>query len=123
MNTIESLKWRASVRNFDTQKEVTQNDIERLIDAANLAATSMGLQPFKLVIVKDKNLQKELVQYSYGQEHVGQASHLLVFAIETDINQETVDAYIQRAMDIRNQPYEALEVYENSLSNYIPMMD
>lgn len=123
MSIIESLKWRAAVRKFDASKKVNEQDLEKLLDAGNLTATSMGLQPFKIVVVSNEELQKQMVPMSYNQQHVAEASHILVFAIETNINQEKVDAYIERAMELRKASKADLEGYKNSVSSYISMMD
>ena len=123
MKLIESLKWRAAVRKYDTAKKVSKQDLETLLEAGNLAATSMGLQPFKIIVIENKDIQKDLVSLSYNQQQVAEASHILVFAIETEINQETVDAYIDRAVEVRDVPYSALEGYKNSISGYLAMMD
>ena len=122
MEVLTPLKWRAAVRKFDISKEVTDEQLETLLQAGNLTATSMGLQPFKIVVVKNKALQKELVPLSYNQAHVADASHILVFAIETDVNQANVDRYIKRAMEVRNVPFSALEGYKNSISGYMSTM-
>lgn len=123
MDVIESLKWRAAVRKYDTTKKVSQQDLETLLEAGNLTATSMGLQPFKIVVVSNDTLKKQLVPMSYNQQHVAEASHVLVFSIETDINQHTIDKYIERAMELRNLSITDLQGYKDSISNYISMMD
>ncbi|UTW61754.1 NAD(P)H-dependent oxidoreductase [bacterium SCSIO 12741] len=119
---MDSLKWRAAVRKYDTSKKVSAEDLELLLEAGNLTATSMGLQPFKIVVVSDPELQRNLVPESYNQQHVADASHILVFAVETDLGQKDVDAYIKRAMELRNLPASALEGYKNSISHYLGSM-
>jgi len=123
MKALESLKWRAAVRNYDTSKKVNEQDLETLLEAGNLTATSMGLQPFKIIVVSNDEMKKQLVPMSYNQQHVGDASHVLVFAIETDINQDTVDAYIDRAIELRKQSAKDLQGYKDTVSNYMSMMD
>lgn len=123
MDVLESLKWRAAVRHFDTEKEVSSENLEKLIQAGNLTATSMGLQPFKMVVVRNKALQQELVPVSYNQQHVAEASHVLVFAIETNIGEDAIEAYINRSIELRNVSREALDGYRNSISGYISTMD
>ena len=45
MNIIDSLKWRYAVKKFDTNKNLSEIQIETLKEAFNLTATSYGLQP------------------------------------------------------------------------------
>lgn len=54
MKLIESLQWRSATKQFDTTKQVSQDDLETLIEAANLAPTSGGMQPFKLIVISNK---------------------------------------------------------------------
>jgi len=123
MSILESLKWRAAVRKFDVMKKVSDQDLETLLEAGNLTATSMGLQPFKIGVVSNADLLAKLVPLSYNQGHVAEASHLLVFAIETGIDETIIDNYIKRAMELRNLPFSALEGYKNSISGYLSSMD
>ena len=122
MEVLESLKWRAAVRKYDTNRKVSNADLEALLEAGNLTPTSMGLQPFKIMVVRNAELQQKLVPISYNQQHVAEASHILVFAIETNVDLQTVDAYIERAMDRRQVPSTALDGYKNSISGYISTM-
>ncbi|WP_196893423.1 NAD(P)H-dependent oxidoreductase [Aureivirga marina] len=123
MNIIESLKWRAAVRNFNSAKKVSQKDVETLVEAGNLTATSMGLQPFKIIVLNNEEIQQKLVPFSYNQKQVADASHILIFAIETEINQQTIENYFQRTIEIRNVEAKDFENHKNSMSNYLSMMD
>ncbi|CAM1341741.1 NAD(P)H-dependent oxidoreductase [Tenacibaculum amylolyticum] len=123
MDLIESLKWRASVRNYDTSKKIEEQDLEKLIEAGNLTATSMGLQPFKIVVLSNEELQKKLVPISYNQQQVAQASHILVFAVDTNINESAIDNYINRVIEVRGVTNDSLEGYKQSMTNYLTMMD
>lgn len=123
MEALEALKWRASVRNFESTKKVSDEDLATLLEAGNLAATSGGLQPFKIVVVSNEELKKQLVPLSYNQEQVGTASHVLIFATETIIGENTVDAYIDRAAEVRGLEHAALEDYKNSMNGYMQMMN
>ena len=76
--TLDSLYWRYAVKKFDPSKILPEEKVEQLTKAFNLTATSYGLQPMRLVVIQDKDLQGSLVPHSYGQPQVADASHLLV---------------------------------------------
>lgn len=122
MNTIQLLKERASVKKFDPNKKISNADIEILIEAGNLSASSGGLQPYKMVVVSNDSLKKELVAHSYNQSQVADASHLLVFAVETSIGEPTVKRYVERAAAVRNQSMESLQGYYESMKGYVESM-
>lgn len=123
MSIIESLEWRAAIKKFDPVEKVGQEDLEQLLNAANLSATSGGLQPFKVVVVSEGELKSKLEPHGYGQEQFGTASHILVFAVETNISGETVDAYAARAAEVRGKGKEEMIGYADSMKMYINSMD
>ncbi len=123
MSLLESLKWRSAIKKFDTSKKVSKEDIEVLLTAGNLAPTSGGLQPFKIIIVSNDDLKKKLVAASYEQPQVADASHLLVFAIEQEIDEEIVNRYIKRAEEVRGKGKESLIAYSESMKYFISTMD
>lgn len=117
MNIIDQLKWRYATKKFDASKVLSEEKIEILKHAFNLTATSYGLQSLKLVIVSNATIRKELVQHSYGQEQVLNASHLLVICIEDDIVDTNVDIHFDTIKDIRSTPETILAPYRLDLKN------
>ena len=115
MNVIEKLQWRYATKKFDAQRVLPEEKIETLKHSFNLTATSYGIQPLRLVILKDKVLQESLVPFSWNQRQVADASHVLVFCIETDISEDTVRKYFSRVKAIRNTPAEVLQPFEDFL--------
>ena len=115
MTIIDKLKWRYATKKFDSNKYISQDKIELLKEAFNLTATSYGLQPVKLLFIKDKVLQEKLVSVSMDQEQIVQASHVMVFCIEKHINQEYIEAYFDRIRTIRNTPESILKPFEDFL--------
>ena len=115
MSIIEQLEWRYATKKFDSEALIPDRTIALLKDAFNLTATSYGLQPIKLVLIKDKALQKDLVKHSMNQEQVAQASHVLVFCIETNIDKEFIETYFDRVQQIRNTSDDILQPFEDFL--------
>jgi nitroreductase len=117
MNTIEKLQWRYATNFFDNNLYIPIEKLNILKEAFNLTATSYGLQPIKLVIIKNKTLQENLVEHSMNQKQVAQASHVLVFCIETKIDKDFIEAYFKREKTIRNTPNEILKPFKDYLFN------
>lgn len=123
MGIIDSLKWRASVKQFDTTKKVSNSDADKLIEAANLAATSGGLQPFKLIVIKNEELKQKLKPASYNQAQVADASHLFVFAVYTEVGSNLIEAYIDRTVEVRGVDASSMDGYRQSMHGYVDNMD
>lgn len=116
-NIIEQLKWRYATKKFDSNRILTKQSIEQLKEAFNLTATSYGLQPVTLVIVKDKEQRKDLLPHSWNQQQVVDASHLLIFCVEEKLNPEYIQNYFKRVKTIRNTPDTILKPFEEFLLN------
>jgi len=108
MNVIEALNWRYAVRQF-APEIIEEQRVQELLTATRLSATSYGLQPFRLITVKDINVRKELFPYAMGQHKVVNCSHLVVIAAQQDIGDGMIDRYIQTVADTRNQSIEELK--------------
>lgn len=115
LGIIEQLQWRYATKAFNSEKFLTEEQLSTLLQAFNLTATSYGLQPIKLVVVQNKEKQKQLVAATMGQKQVEQASHVLVFCIQTSIDKEFVTEYFDRVHNIRNTPKTVLKPFKNFL--------
>ena len=112
---IAHLEWRYAVKKFDTDKILSKEKIELLKQAFNLTATSYGLQPIKMVVIKNKELQKNLVALSMGQQQVSQASHILVLCIEKKIDADYITRYFEKVKRVRGTSDEILAPFKDSM--------
>ncbi|SEK25762.1 Nitroreductase [Aquimarina amphilecti] len=115
MEIIESLQWRYATKKFDNTRTLPQEKIDILTKAFNLTATSYGLQPLKLVVLKDKEIQKDLTTHSWNQQQVADASHLLIFCIEKNVGEAYITKYFDNVKTIRNTPEEILKPFKEQL--------
>ena len=115
---IEALKWRYATKKFDPTRILSTSKIAIIKNAFNLTATSFGLQPVRLVIISNKDQQAELVPLSMNQKQVGDASHVLIFCIEKQVDEQYVKAYFDRVKDIRNTPEDIIKPFKNYLLDH-----
>lgn len=112
MNTfLENQNWRYATKKFDTTKKITNEDLNLLKEAIRLSSSSFGLQPYKVIIVENPELRTKLQPAAWGQSQIIEASHLIVFANETIIDDSTIDEYIKNISKTRNTPMETLSGY------------
>lgn len=115
MNVIEQLRWRYATKKFDPTRKLQEDQIEILKEAFNLTALSFGLQPVKLVILRNQDKKEELLPHAFGQEQITNASHLLIFCIETVIDEEFIRSYFDKVKAVRNTSEEILKPYRDFL--------
>lgn len=116
MNIIESLNWRYAVKKFDDKKELSATKINTLKEAFNLTATSYGLQPLKLLVIKNKEIQEKLVAHSWNQQQITQASHLLVICVKDNYTTEEVENYFNLTQKVRNTSSEVIKPFKTFLT-------
>lgn len=115
MGNIKALKWRYATKKFDSEKILSEEKIKVLKQAFNLTATSYGLQPLKMVVIKNKEIQEKLRKFSYNQQQVSTASHVLVICIEDKIGKAFIENYFKMVKNIRNTPDEILAPFREFL--------
>lgn len=116
---IEDLNWRYACKEFDKSKKISDSDFETLLESLRLTASSFGMQLWNFVVVKNNELREKLVEKSWGQKQVADASHLIVLCIKTDATESDVDAYIEDIVKTRGVEKETLAGFKNMLMGFI----
>ena len=110
-NFIENQKWRYATKKFDASKKVSAADLETLKEAIQLSTSSYGLQPYKVLFIENPSVREQLQPASWGQSQIVDASHLIVFANFTKVDDMHIDEYIQNISETRSIPTENLQGY------------
>lgn len=108
---IENLNWRYATKKFNSEHHISDADIEKLLEAIRLSASSYGLQPYHVFVITDGELRQKLKPSSWGQGQITDASHLIVFANQTDFDAQLIDGYINNVSETRNIPEDGLKGY------------
>lgn len=112
---IDDLNWRYATKKMDPSKIVSDENVAKILEAANLAPTSSGVQPFHIFLVTDPQTKILLCQAAHGQTQVNDCSHLLVFAAWDNYTDARLDAVIATMKAARPEAAEALTSYYTGL--------
>ncbi len=82
MDTFDAVKERRSVKHYDPNHKLSDEEIEKLMSLAVLSPTSFNIQNWRFVIVKDPEIRKEIRSASGDQAQVTDASLLLVICVD-----------------------------------------
>lgn len=119
MTILESLQKRYAVKKFDSTKYLPIEKIDILKESFNLTPTSYGLQPLKMLVIRDKELQAKLVPLSYNQQMIGDASDLLVLCAIEKIDEAYIRDYFEREKETRGTTDEMVKPFRDFLiSNF-----
>ncbi len=119
MNLVESLEWRYATKVFDKNKKVSDTDLAEIIEAFRLTPSSFGLQPWKLIVVKDVKKREELLPNSWNQAQIVDASHLLVLARVENAGDTLVDQYLDDMVNKTGATRENLKWYEDMMKWFL----
>ena len=117
----EKLNWRYATKKMDPAKAVPQDKVNRILEAANLAPTSSGLQPFEIIVVTNPEVKAQLSAAAYGQSQIVDGSHVLVFAAWDNYTAERIDAVVANLEAERGGKSDAVTgYYDNLKAQYLP---
>lgn len=122
MELLDKLNWRYAAKAMNG-KEVSQEKIDKIIEAARLAPTSSGLQPFEIIVVKNQEVKEKIKPVAWNQSVVTDCSHLLVFAAWDTYTAERINYMFDLTNDIRGFKNEGWENYRQMLLSSYPQKD
>src|SRR5690606_16102095 len=97
--------------------EVPQQLVDEIIEAAHLAPTSSGLQPFKIISVSNPEMKREIQKVAYNQPQIVEVYHELVFAAWDRHNDERIDAIFDIKNKERQLPKDCTDEYKQGLKD------
>jgi nitroreductase/dihydropteridine reductase len=120
---IERLQWRYAAKKMDPAKAVPQDKVERILEAARLAPTSSGLQPYEIIMVTSKEVRERIKPIAWNQGQITDGSHLLVFAAWDNYTAERINMMFDLTNTVRGFKNEGWENYRNMLLGMYPQRD
>jgi nitroreductase len=115
MDFIERMQWRYATKRMDPTQRVPEATVERILEAARLAPTSNGLQPFEVWVVTNPEIKARLSEAAFGQTQVKDGSHVLVFAAWDTYTAERINGWFDFLASERGGPNPGTEAYRKRL--------
>jgi nitroreductase len=117
---IDRLNWRYATKKMNPAQRVSQEKLERILEATRLAPTSSGLQPFEIVVVTSDEVRARIKPIAWNQSQITDCSHLLVFAAWDNYTPERINHMFDLTNEIRGVKNEGWENYRNILLGSYP---
>ncbi len=122
MSIINNLKWRYATKKFDSSKKIQADKLEILKEAVNLAPTSYGLQPFKVLIIENQKIREQLKEAAWGQSQLTDASHIFLFCNFTEMGPEKIDNYLKLRSEINNTDVAETKPYGDMMKGQMAVL-
>jgi nitroreductase/dihydropteridine reductase len=120
---LDKMQWRYAAKKMDASKAVSQDKVNRIIEAARLAPTSSGLQPFEVIVVTNKDIRVQIQAVANNQAQVTEGSHLLVFAAWDTYTADRINHHFDLTNAERGGTNEGWENYRQMLLKSYPSRD
>ena len=120
---LDKMQWRYAAKKMDATKAVSQDKVNRIIEAARLAPTSSGLQPFEVIVVTNKDIRVQIQAVANNQAQVTEGSHLLVFAAWDTYTADRINHHFDLTNAERGGTHEGWENYRQMLLKSYPSRD
>jgi nitroreductase len=103
--------------------KVAEDKIGRILEAARLAPTSSGLQPFEIFVIKNQEIKEKIKPIAWNQSVVTDCSHLLVFAAWDTYTTDRINYMFDLTNEIRGFKNEGWENYRQMLLGSYPQKE
>ncbi|MBP9600237.1 MAG: NAD(P)H-dependent oxidoreductase [Lutibacter sp.] len=122
MELLDKLNWRYAAKAMNGEK-VSEEKIANIIEAARLAPTSSGLQPFEIIVVKNQAIKEAIRPFAWNQSVITDCSHLLVFTAWDTYTEERINKMFDLTNEVRGFKNEGWEAYRQKLLSFYPQRD
>ena len=116
MTILELLKWRYATKRM-TGEKLPKNKIETILESVRMSASSIGLQPYKLIVIENEELRKQILPIANNQPQIVECSHLVIFAAWHNLTEERIDAWLQDVQNARGTIAEKTQNFATYLKN------
>ena len=118
MEAIQHLQWRYATKKYNGS-QIDKDNLNTILESIRLTPTSLGMQPFKVLVIDNPELREKMLPIAHNQSQIKDASHLILFAANTQISEETVDTYMNNVATTRQMPVENLAGFKGMINGFV----
>ena len=119
MDYIEALQKRYSVKKFDKNKTVSPEILKKILEAGKLSASSLGLQPYKILVVESAEIKQKLVSAFYNPSQISTCSHLIIIVSKKNLEAHYLNGYFSHISEVRKVEMETLHGFRKNINAFV----
>lgn len=115
---LDTFNYRFASKRFDPNKKIDDKDFETILETGRLSPSSLGLEPWKFLVVQDTELRQALKPISWGaQGQLDTASHFVILLARKNVRPES--PYFQyHIREIRHMSDEMVSAMIEKTTNF-----
>lgn len=119
MKYIESLQKRYSVKKFEKGKMVSPEILKNILEAGKLSASSLGLQPYRIIVAESEEMKGKLIPAFYNPSQISTCSHLIILVSNNGIGDDYLGNYFDHISKTREISVENLNPFRENISKHL----
>ena len=109
---------RKSVRKYNANTTISRETIMQLLQDATSSPSSSNMQPWRFIVIDDKEIQKNINIFSFNQEQIETASAIIAVIGDTEMYLNAEEIY-EENVELGYMPEEiASKLAQDSLAMY-----
>ncbi len=97
---LEAIAARRTIRRFDPDRPVPDDDLRSLLALATLAPSAFNLQPWRFVVVRDLRNRRRLRACTFGEARITEAPVVLIVLGYLEPDRLDLDRVLDRQLDL-----------------------
>ncbi|MCE5090268.1 NAD(P)H-dependent oxidoreductase [Staphylococcus devriesei] len=115
---IKAFNFRHATKEFDNQKKISESDFNTILETGRLSPSSLGLEPWRFIVVENEELKNKLKPYSWGaQKQLDSASHFVIILARKNVTASS--EYVQHIIrGIKKYEESTIPAVEDKFNNF-----
>lgn len=114
----EAMDFRHACKIFDETKKINDEELTYILEAGRKAPSSFGMEPWKFLVITNKELKEKLKPVCWDQAQITTCSHLVVVLAAIDaVRPES--GIVERKFKRREMPQEKVDMYLNLYASHL----
>ena len=113
---LQALQFRHACKLFDENRALPRPDLDYILEAGRLSPSSLGLEPWRFLVIEDKAFRRCLRPACWNQSQITTASAIIVIlALKSELKPETgyAQKMLRRLVNSEAEMEEAMQIYRD----------
>jgi nitroreductase len=119
---LAALRWRYATKKFDPALKISNETWDAIEKSLILTPSSFGLQPWKFLVIQNAGVRSLLLNESWKQPQVTEASHYVVLTARTELDETDIDAWMSCMSEVQGSAPEALAPLKGMIQGFAQAM-
>ncbi|WP_075341673.1 NAD(P)H-dependent oxidoreductase [Tenacibaculum agarivorans] len=110
---LNAFQFRHATKEFDSTRKLSEEDINFILQTANLSPSSFGFEPWHFIVVQDTELRESLKPVAWGAPlKLDTASHFILgLSMKAPMTKWDAEYISHMMKDVKQLPEDVIEMY------------